>query len=77
MFSDLRERIQFLLQIANRKLSVPEICKVIGSGSGSVYPALWLLEKDDLVKSEWEEQDGAYPHRRVYWAAETGKEELL
>jgi DNA-binding PadR family transcriptional regulator len=67
IFSDTRQRIQLLLQIANRKLTVPEICKIVGNGSGSAYPALWLLEKDNLVQSEWE--DGVRPRRRVYWAS--------
>lgn len=74
MLSDIRQRIQFLLQIANRKLTVPEICNVTGNGSGSAYPALWLLEKDGLVQSEWEQKGGAYPRRRVYWTTKTEKE---
>ena len=51
-----------------------------GLPSGTVYPALRRLEKQELVRSEWEENDVAQaakrPRRRYYEITASGLEAL-
>ena len=51
-----------------------------GLPSGTVYPALRRLEKQGLVRSEWEENKVAHaakrPRRRYYEITESGLEAL-
>lgn len=51
-----------------------------GLPSGTVYPALRRLEKQELVRSEWEENDVAHaakrPRRRYYEITVSGVEAL-
>ena len=42
---------------------------------GTLYPALYALERDGLVAGEWEQADGGRP-RRVYTITEAGRKEL-
>lgn len=41
---------------------------------GTLYPALHALERDGLVVSEWEVQEGERP-RKIYQITEAGREE--
>ena len=43
---------------------------------GSLYPALRVLEQDELVESEWIAPPGGGPSRRVYSITESGRKEL-
>lgn len=60
-----------------------EIIQKVGELSGGVlewsdgmlYPVLYKLEKDGLVQSRWEVQEGARP-RKYYSITKKGKEEL-
>lgn len=54
-----------------------EIMEVTGLPSGTVYPALRRLERDELVQSDWEPEaeamEGARPARRYYQITKAGK----
>jgi PadR family transcriptional regulator PadR len=58
-----------------------EIMEVTGLPSGTVYPALRRLERDELVQSDWEDQaeatDNARPPRRYYLVTQGGKTAAL
>jgi PadR family transcriptional regulator PadR len=55
-----------------------EIMEVTGLPSGTVYPALRRLERDELVSSNWEAEEKALkelrPARRYYKLTRAGKE---
>lgn len=57
-----------------------EIMKLTGLPSGTVYPLLRRLEKAELVRSRWEDQEGAHedgrPPRRYYEATSDGEVRL-
>jgi DNA-binding PadR family transcriptional regulator len=57
-----------------------DIMEVTGLPSGTIYPALRRLEKDELVRGTWEEKTLAIsndrPRRRYYKLTRTGKEAL-
>jgi PadR family transcriptional regulator, regulatory protein PadR len=42
---------------------------------GTLYPALYALERDGLVQGEWEQAAGQRP-RKVYAITEAGRKEL-
>jgi DNA-binding PadR family transcriptional regulator len=54
-----------------------DVMEITGLPSGTVYPALRRLERDELVQSKWEsEQDAAAdqrPARRYYQLTREGK----
>ncbi|HEY1809838.1 MAG TPA: helix-turn-helix transcriptional regulator [Acidobacteriaceae bacterium] len=56
------------------------IMEVTGLPSGTVYPALRRLERDDLIASKWEQQSIAdaeqRPPRKYYRVSRTGKATL-
>jgi len=58
-----------------------DIMEVTGLPSGTVYPALRRLERDELVQSKWEpEEDAAAsqrPARRYYKVTREGKAAAL
>lgn len=58
-----------------------EIMEVTGLPSGTVYPALRRLERDELVQSDWEPEDeaaeNARPARRYYEITKAGKAAAL
>ena len=58
-----------------------DIMQVTGLPSGTVYPALRRLERDLLVKSEWEVQDERAkldrPVRRYYEVTKDGRAAAL
>jgi len=58
-----------------------EIMEVTGLPSGTVYPALRRLERDELVASKWEPEDEALakqrPARRYYEVTREGKAAAL
>jgi len=55
--------------------------EVTGLPSGTVYPALRRLERDELVESKWEPEEEASakqrPARRYYEVTRTGKAAAL
>ena len=58
-----------------------EIMEVTGLPSGTVYPALRRLERDELVASKWEPEESASanqrPARRYYEITREGKSAAL
>jgi PadR family transcriptional regulator, regulatory protein PadR len=54
-----------------------DVMEVTGLPSGTVYPALRRLERDELVESKWEPDDVAAanqrPARRYYEVTRAGK----
>ncbi len=56
------------------------IMEVTGLPSGTVYPALRRLERDALIRSQWERQSIAdaeqRPARKYYRVTRTGREVL-
>jgi DNA-binding PadR family transcriptional regulator len=68
------ERILELLGVNGHRWSGARIAAELHIGSGELYPALYRLEKDSIIKSEWEsEQKKPTPRRRFYYrAAEQG-----
>ena len=58
-----------------------DIMEVTGLPSGTVYPALRRLERDDLVSSQWEAEsevsDSGRPARRYYEITARGKSAAL
>jgi DNA-binding PadR family transcriptional regulator len=58
-----------------------DIMEITGLPSGTVYPALRRLERDDLVVSRWESDDDASaaqrPARRYYEITKSGKAAAL
>jgi PadR family transcriptional regulator PadR len=56
------------------------IMEVTGLPSGTVYPAMRRLERDDLIRSQWERQSIAdaeqRPPRKYYKLAAPGKAAL-
>lgn len=58
-----------------------DIMEVTGLPSGTVYPALRRLERDELVQSTWESEDDATaaqrPARRYYEITRSGKAAVL
>jgi PadR family transcriptional regulator PadR len=56
------------------------VMEVTGLASGTVYPALRRLERDQLIRSEWERQSMAdaalRPPRRYYQLTRTGEAAL-
>lgn len=56
------------------------IMEMTGLPSGTVYPAMRRLERDDLIRSEWEEQSIAdaeqRPARKYYRLTAAGIETL-
>ena len=54
------------------KLRSSDVLKV---GEGQLYPALHILEKDGLVKAEWEQQQGK-PAKKIYSLTEEGAKKL-
>lgn len=58
-----------------------EIMDAIGLPSGTVYPALRRLERDNLILAKWENQQLATveqrPPRRYYRTTRAGREALL
>jgi PadR family transcriptional regulator PadR len=54
-----------------------EIMEITGLPSGSVYPALRRLERDELARSAWEPEaeatDNGRPARRYYQITKAGK----
>jgi DNA-binding PadR family transcriptional regulator len=55
------------------------IMETTGLPSGTIYPALRRLEKDALVRGNWEEEAGGgidRPRRRYYRLTRSGKEAL-
>lgn len=57
-----------------------DIMEVTGLPSGTIYPALRRLEKDDLVRGNWEDKKSATrqdrPPRRYYKLTRLGKDAL-
>ena len=55
-----------------------QIMEVTGLASGTVYPVLRRLEKEEAVESEWEDRDEAAaagrPRRRIYQLTSSGQE---
>ena len=53
------------------------IMEVTGLPSGTVYPALRRLERDDLIRSQWERQSiadaGQRPPRKYYKLTRSGR----
>ncbi len=58
-----------------------EIMEITGLPSGSVYPALRRLERDELASSDWEPEAEATgngrPARRYYQITKAGKAAVL
>ena len=58
-----------------------EIMEISGLPSGTVYPALRRLERDELVVSRWESDDDASaaqrPARRYYEITHAGKSAIV
>lgn len=58
-----------------------EIMEITGLPSGTVYPALRRLERDELVESDWEPEaeatENARPARRYYRITKAGKAAAL
>ena len=58
-----------------------EIMEVTGLPSGTVYPALRRLERDELVQSDWEPEaeasENGRPARRYYEITKGGKAAVL
>lgn len=58
-----------------------DIMDVTGLPSGTIYPALRRLEKDFLVRGDWEDKKAAIrqdrPPRRYYKLTRQGKEVLV
>jgi len=58
-----------------------DVMEVTGLPSGTVYPALRRLERDQLVESKWEPEDEAFasnrPARRYYQVTRAGKAAAL
>src|ERR1700753_2382957 len=56
------------------------VMEVTGLPSGTVYPAVRRLERDDLIRSQWEKQSIAdaeqRPPRKYYKLTPTGKATL-
>ena len=56
------------------------IMEMTGLPSGTVYPAMRRLERDDLIRSSWEQQSIAdaeqRPPRKYYKLTRTGKKTL-
>jgi DNA-binding PadR family transcriptional regulator len=56
------------------------IMEMTGLPSGTVYPAMRRLERDDLIRSQWERQSIAdaeqRPPRKYYRVTTTGKSTL-
>ncbi|HEV2646685.1 MAG TPA: helix-turn-helix transcriptional regulator [Acidobacteriaceae bacterium] len=54
-----------------------DIMEITGLPSGTVYPALRRLERDELVESKWEPEEDATanqrPARRYYKVTKQGK----
>lgn len=44
---------------------------------GTLYPILYRLEDDNMVRSRWSQADGKQVPRKYYEITETGKKELL
>src|ERR1700735_5503223 len=53
------------------------VMEMTGLPSGTVYPAMRRLERDELIRSSWEEQTitdaAARPPRKYYKLTRTGK----
>lgn len=58
-----------------------EVMEITGLPSGTVYPALRRLERDELVQSKWEPEEEATakqrPARRYYEITREGKAATL
>jgi PadR family transcriptional regulator PadR len=58
-----------------------DVMEVTGLPSGTVYPALRRLERDELVESKWEPEEEATlnqrPARRYYQVTRQGKAAAL
>lgn len=56
------------------------VMEVTGLASGTVYPALRRLEREHLIRSQWERQsiaDAALrPPRKYYWLTRSGEAAL-
>jgi PadR family transcriptional regulator, regulatory protein PadR len=56
------------------------VMELTGLPSGTVYPALRRLERDDLIRSQWEKQsiadDALRPPRKYYKVTRTGRASL-
>jgi PadR family transcriptional regulator PadR len=56
------------------------IMEMTGLPSGTVYPAMRRLERDELIKSKWEQQsiadDEQRPPRKYYKITPTGRKTL-
>lgn len=62
----IRPKIIAYLSSAGEK-SAAEILKGANvSWVFSFYPVLHGLERDGIIKSRWEDENGPYPRRRVY-----------
>ena len=57
-----------------------DIMEACGLPSGTVYPALRRLEREGLLRSDWEKTKDAHaagrPRRRTYRLTNTGREAL-
>jgi PadR family transcriptional regulator, regulatory protein PadR len=57
-----------------------DVMEVTGLPSGTVYPALRRLERDNLITARWEDEALAFaeqrPARRYYRITRTGKQAL-
>lgn len=42
---------------------------------GTLYPILYRLEDDGLIRAEWQQQDGRATPKKVYTATPAGREE--
>ena len=58
-----------------------DIMDVTGLPSGTVYPALRRLERDELIAGKWEDESVALaeqrPARRYYRTTRTGRQSLV
>jgi len=58
-----------------------DVMEITGLPSGTVYPALRRLERDELVESRWESEEDAFsnqrPARRYYQLTREGKAAAL
>jgi DNA-binding PadR family transcriptional regulator len=56
------------------------VMEVTGLPSGTVYPAMRRLERDDLIRSQWEKESiaeaGQRPQRKYYKLTAAGKATL-
>jgi len=56
------------------------VMEVTGLPSGTVYPAMRRLERDDLIRSKWEKQsiadEGQRPPRKYYSLTASGRATL-